>query len=383
MDQSSDILYHFYDLETAPPTFNFIYSLISSEIARKELFHHERTHLVLVPGSNGGFNAINPYDAQAKLWRLWSIIVPAMALCPSLDSYTLLPSRESADLLIKKAGPNVFPLGYSLDNPSDCCQHISHNLNVALGYKLPSLRAPELGHDYVERYLNRICPNKPFVTITLRQCKYNVNRNADLEIWKKVSQFLQNNGFFVIVLPDYTSVVDSPDQIFPGTHTARECVINLHLRTALYEKAELNLGTTGGTFACAVFNNRCNYIWSHFLIPGVWNSSERWVKEMGLSVGKDVNYYDKFGYWIWQEDNSDVIIAACEDYLRYRKEGGAFLTDRQITCQDIFDSLSTLLGKETIEAISNKYGNRKRGPVFVNRKFSEKKLPYYEVVYPD
>lgn len=116
-------------------------------------------------------------------------------------------------------------------------------------------------------------------------------------------------------------------------------------------------------------------IYGLILISGVWNSSERWVKEMGLSVGKDVNYYDKFGYWIWQEDNSDVIIAACEDYLRYRKAGGAFLTDRQITSQDIFDSLSTLLGKETIAAISNKYGNRKRGPVFVNRKFSEKNYP--------
>jgi hypothetical protein len=297
------VFYHFYDMEFGPPTFNFVMQLVSAEMARIETTDCERTCVVFVPGSNQGFNRLMVYGHDVKRWRLWNLLLPVVSLIKANTSYSVLQSREEARHLVSQAGDRKFPIGYTLENAADCPQANTPNLNHGLGFTMPSLRAPELACEYVRRLVNHVCPGKKYVTITSRQATYNVQRNSDIEVWKTIAKYMQQKGYFVFFLPDYEVIFDIPNDIVPDAYVARECVLNLHMRLALYEQASLNLGE-GGPMALCYFDDKCNYAINNLIVAGEGHSSELQLMQQGFSIGKDISYYDTFARWVWTRDDA-------------------------------------------------------------------------------
>ena len=359
--------YHFYDLEYNPPTFNILHQIISAELCRVEYTNCTHTHVVFVPGSHDGFNQLKHYGTDVKRWRFGNILIPSLSLMPSNTSYEVLNAREDALHLVERAGANKFPIGYTVENSADCSQHNSHSLNYGLGYRLPSLRASTLALEYVDRFIQRVCGNQEFITIVLRQASYISSRNSDLGDWKTVAKYMQDAGYFVFVLPDYEVVLDEVDDLIPGSYLARECVLDLRLRIALYERACLNLGQGGGGLTCCYLNENCNYVMSRLLVEGVGHSTEEYVAKMGHTLGKDVSYYDTFARWIWNQDSVDSILTVCEEFIDKHENDMNLQSENRLTGDGPFQMLVDLYGRHKAKEIFAEFGERRNGPLFMNR----------------
>lgn len=367
MSSDQSTFYVFYDLEFGPTTFNFLYTLICGELARRELSQCEGIHVVFVPGPNEGFNKHTLYPTAKKQWRFWSILLPALGLLPTIRGFTLLPNRSAAESFLAEAGPNRFPLAYSLKNSADCSQINSTNLNYALGFDMPSLQAPVLARDSVDQILGPLRNNKEIVTLTLRQSQHVPERNSDLKTWAEISKYLLDCGYYVVLLPDYEQVITGQTPEIPNVFVAKECVLNLHLRMALYEQAALNIIENGGPITLCMFNERCNYIVRRAIVPDAAGSSEKMTVQLGLAVDKDTSYFDTFARWTWHECSADKVVMICNEFRDKFGNSEVMRSDQPMTALDVFESLSTGLGSDVVNEIATNFVDGRNGPVFINR----------------
>lgn len=363
-------LYHFYDLNHAPPTFNFILQLVSAEFARIETTDCDYIHTVFIPGKNDGFNPINAYGVDVKQHRLLSILLPALSLYKSNTSYSLLQTREEAQQLIEAAGPYKFPIGYELDPSSDCLQFNTSILNACLGYKPKSISAPDRAVALVKQLISRVCPDQKFITITARGSTHLAQRNSSPATLTKIAKYMQQHGYFVFFLPDYDVAFQVSDNCIPGAYIAREVALNLPFRSALYELASLNIGD-GGPASLFYFNTRCNYIYTNQNWPDDKRDMQKVLRQEGLVNGKGVNYYNTFARWIWKFDDAEETINTCAEFIEYSQGRGVDNVKKHIaTLDEVLDSLSESLGVDAVNIINSKYSNRQNGPLFINREFT-------------
>ena len=372
MDQErrGKTFYHFYDLDHAATSFNFILQLVSAEFARVETTDCDHTYTVFIPGRNNGFNPTDVYGVEVKQHRLLSILLPALSLYKSNTSYCLLQTREEAQELIEAAGPCKFPIGYELEPSSDCLELGTSVLNACLGYRPKSIRAPVRAVALINQLVSRVCPGQKFITITARSSAHLVQRNSSPATLTKIAQYMQQHGYFVFFLPDYDVALQVSDICIPGAYVAREVSLNLPLRSALYELASLNIGD-GGPTSLFYFNTRCNYIVNNFSWPDDTRDVQKVLRREGLVNGKGINYYNTFARWIWEFDDAAATIDACAEFIEYCQGRGVDDAKKHtVSLDEVLETLSELLGLDAVNIIKSKYSNRQNGPLFINREFT-------------
>ncbi|MEQ8508617.1 MAG: hypothetical protein RIB43_06415 [Rhodospirillaceae bacterium] len=365
---TSDTLYHFYDLDHAPTTFNALMQFVSAEIARVETTDFDNTSTIFVPGLSDGFNPTNGYDAAIKRWRFWSIVIPSLRLFQSNRSHFVLSTREEASEFLDKASGNVFPFGYELKKSSDCPQINTPTLNAYLGFKSPSIRPPERATQLVKQLVDRVCQNQRFVTITARGSLHLPQRNTSLGTLNKIARYMQQSGYFVFFLPDYEIAMEMQNNTIPGVYLCREAALDLTFRAALYELASLNIGD-GGPMTLCCFNSRCNYIINNLRWPHGARDIEKVMRHQGFAVDKGINYHNRFARWLWSFDEPDETIDACADFIKYSQGENIDVNKSTASRDEVFHSLSDLLGPSIMERIKTDYLNRAGGPLFINREF--------------
>ncbi|MEQ9109280.1 MAG: hypothetical protein RIF37_07480 [Rhodospirillaceae bacterium] len=368
---SSKILYHFYDLDHAAPTFNALVQFVSAEIARVEATNCDAIRTIFVPGFQEGFNTTKEYDLETKRMRFWSILLPSLKLISSNKSFIVLDNRDEAKELLEKADGPVFPFGYELDRSSDCCQMHTSTLNAYLGYKAPTIRPPRRAVEFVKKLINRVCPGQKFVTLTARGSTHLTQRNSSQETLNKVANYMQQNGYFVFFLPDYDVAMEVQDSFVSGAYLCREAAVDLTFRAALYELASLNIGE-GGCMTLCCFNDRCNYIFGNLRWSHRGRDSETALREELFASGKGVNYHNTFARWLWSLDDPDETIDACSDFINYSRGEAVDINKNTESLDEVLELLSSMFGHDTADRIRSDYLNRANGPLFVNREYERK-----------
>lgn len=271
------ILTAVFDLACSPPTYDFLTFLCSAEKARID-GGYSGIDIVFQPGPKGGFRDDNlPPDIQTRKEMLHRICVPACRLLPSVKSVIVLGERTPLEA--------SFPVGWTLDNPVShygCAwvKSVPHVLTATNNAKLKAKR------------------EKPYITITLRECEYWPERNSNIPEWEIAAKEIESMGYEVVWIRDTSKTLD----IFAW---------DIDLRLALYQGAVCNLIVSNGP-ADLLRLSDAPYLIFKPITPSCPSTSIEFLNANSIKEG---DQFGDNGKMIWDDDKSSVIIAEFKQFI--------------------------------------------------------------------
>ena len=228
----------FYDLAVGPVSFDIIPFLVQAEIERRNV-GAERMHVVLV----GDVRKKPQYDSAEASWRLWNICLPAPRLFGA--TVTLAADWLQAKRLASEKSWKQWPPDWDHQNLEHRWHLIGGVIDAAnRGTKIPLLKASEAARRAVNDWFNAV--RRPVVTMTLRNT-YLKERNANRQDWMSAARHIESRGFHVVLMED------TGDAMRQGRGYGE---LNLDLRMACYQEANLNLQANNGTASLCWFSER-------------------------------------------------------------------------------------------------------------------------------
>lgn len=282
-----------YDLGVAPPTFDFLTFLSEADKARKE-GNYEALDIVFEPGPMNGFRLDNlPPSVEIREGMLHRVCVAACRLLPGVRSVSVLKTRKAIE-------GDVFPKNYQHHNHQLACYGAQHFKTSAR-----PLRATKEARDQIAK----LFPTR-YATITLRECDYWPERNSIRVSWDQAARELQFMGIKPVIVPDFNG------KGLLGFETFAQASVDLDLRLALYEKAEVNLGVMNGPMALC-FLSECRYIvWK----PVIGRYTDEMYTRFGINPG---DQYGPNGWVIWEEDTPESVLKGIADWFKEKKVANA------------------------------------------------------------
>ena len=308
------ILYCFYDLAVAPPTYDFIPFLQLSELHRRR-YQLDDICFVFVPGPKEGFRDDNLNPSSASERRAWmrNIIIPACYLLESCKQIMWLKSRDEAIFLLKRSKENIFPRLYSLDSPVGDYSHRGIIAAYARNEKIAEIKEPPEYTRMVESYLaDRVTPQK-LITVTVRDVDDSPARNTSYSEWRAFLRKLDPQKYKVIIIPD-TSKVWQPNEMLKNFEHCELASINVLFRTALYRQAYFNMAINTGPMDLALFSKSPFLAFKPITEDAISTTSEYWLQWVGLEVGDQYPFAQRDQIIVWDDD---VIECLEEGFYRF------------------------------------------------------------------
>ena len=278
-----------WDLRQFPITFDFAVFLSVLDCYRQ--IHRPEAGIDLTIRADA-FRAVTPRDkamsVEEKRWRLKSII---------LDLCALLPTIESLAVTTRDPGPFEFP---------SALKRAPHYAKRAVelfreGANPQVLKAPLYA-------VQQIRFPRPYVTMTLRTSNYFPDRNADLHTWHRFSKFIQAAGYTVVIVPDQGDLFGErlySQFDWSGTIYEAAC-LDLRLRLALYENADMNIGSSNGPVGM-MFYSQAPLLQFDQLRGGVYNR-EFWEKSHGFPVGEQFPWCRPDQRLVWTDSSYENMV---------------------------------------------------------------------------
>ncbi len=305
--KSNDSLYFFYDFEVEPITYDFAWALCIANARREEL-GLANLRVVFVPGAHQGlrkeskeYEEIVGFDARN--WRIHAILLPITRLLSCPLSILFCSSRDEAQLIRDKQARFVYPEKYNVTFP------VPYSPKLAMHYhqKFPALHADQQALNYISNWFSNNAHGKQLITITLRQYAYTPERNSNINAWATFANTLDKEKFFIVFIPDTEQALNAPPDEISAFHLFYPACWNLHIRSALYELAYLNLGVNNGPMALCWLNPMCRYITFKTSVPNVPQEPIETLLERGFVPGENPPFAHPFQKWVWGQDDFDTI----------------------------------------------------------------------------
>lgn len=301
-----DVLYAFYDLSTSAVTFDIVAFLVQAELARKKA-GYASLHVVIVPGPNEGFSMKKvALSTEDKQWRLRNILVPCCWLIPSCQRVTVCTSREEAMAFQVSLVKNSFPKQYSLRAPWKAYS-ISRLIEASTKDVIPSIQATPSAIRFVSDWIQAHAGERKVITITLRECSYERDRNSNLKDWGTFARKLDQSVYFPVVIRDIETTLYPLPPDLNGLTVFPEVVWNIELRAALYELSYLNMMVNNGPAILCTLNTRTRYLMFKMITPSGRATREEDFRRLGLEPGSQLRWATPFQRWVWEDDRLEVI----------------------------------------------------------------------------
>ena len=312
--KQSDVLYAFYDLAVSPATFDIVHFLILAEQARI-LSDLNSLHIVIVPGPNEGFRVndlesyrrktgIENYDIGYMKWRKNNILISCCTLLQSIKGVTTCSSREEAHAIETSVVKHIFPTGYTVGSPIQ-----SYLLNLIINNKgsLPTFESGDEPKKIIKSWIELNAKGKKIVTISLRECHFEQERNSSLKEWSDFARSLDNNYFIPVFIRDTEAVFEPLPSELKGLTIINEVSFNLELRAALYELSYINMFVNNGpAFLCRYLKNSCTIVFK-MITPEVGATTEKYFRLHGIEPGTQYPPLSPFHKVVWENDDSNVL----------------------------------------------------------------------------
>jgi len=314
---SDKVLYAFYDFAISPATFDLVQFLVLAESERKRL-DCDLLHIVFVPGPNDGFSPVDisnyrklgqdDCDIDSMRWRLRNIMLPLCWLIPSCQGITVCTSLEEARILEQEIAEYVYPRGYSVQFPKEGYSLFELSKLESQGDILCySIQATSQARRFVKEWIDRKNIGKrKIITITLRWCLYQKERNSNMKAWNKFIQGLNSTIYYPVILRDTWTAFRSLPLEFENFSIFEEACWNMELRIALYELCYLNLSVNCGPIVLCIFDSRTRYLLFRSINLSEINMA-RFFRSEGLEVGTQYKHATSFQRVIWKDDTYPTI----------------------------------------------------------------------------
>lgn len=314
-----DCLIFAFDLDAAPITFDIATFLAGAELERRRL-GLAALYVLFIPGRHDGLRQELPgYETAIttarRHWRVRNILIPTLALLPSVRGYTVCATREQAEALLVPGHP-VVPEDYRVWLSRQPDKRLVH-VRAADGPVWPLLRASDQARALVAGFLASACGGRRPLVITLRESTAYPARNSRQEEWRAFLDTVDRTRFAPIVVHD-TERTPAPGP-FDGELSYDPARWHVDLRMALYEAAWLNLAVMQGPMELCWYNERARYVVFVDLSADPSCSAEL-ITEGGVNVGQDLPFATPFQHIVWHADRAPLIREAF-DQMSARIEG--------------------------------------------------------------
>ena len=320
--KQSDVLYAFYDLASSAVTFNIVEFLVLAELERKKA-GCDSLQVVIVPGPNEGFRMKNvPLDIEDKRWRLRNILVPCCWLVPSCKQVTVCTSREEAMAFQASLVKHSFPKQYSVRTPWKIS--LSQLIETSKRDAIPTIQATPSALRFVHNWIQAHAGERKVITITLRECSYERDRNSDLKAWGTFARGLDPAIYYPVVIRDIETTLNPLPPELNGLTVFSEVVWNIELRAALYELSYLNMFVNNGPAVLCILNKRTRYLIFKVITPSGGATTKEVFRRIGLEPGSQWRWATPFQRLVWEDDRLEVIQEAfremCDRIEAFSKE---------------------------------------------------------------
>lgn len=305
-----DSLVFFYDLETSPITFDFTSYLAAADVERR-LRGLSCLNVVFVLGRYGGVRQELPdYDAavdrDARLWRFHHMLLPMLALLPSVCGYAVCGTRNQAEALMPADPASLYPSDYRVFLPRQPSKRVIHD-HARHGVPIwPLLRATQRGRHFVGEFLRREASGRRTIVITLRNYDYTPQRNSRNEDWIAFADSLDPSVYAAIFVHDSETAMRRPPGDFSRHIVCEAATWNLELRMALYEAAWLNMALMHGPSELCWYNEQARYLFFLTLGSAGVTTAEA-IQENGHRIGVDLDFAKPYQRIVWEPDRLDVL----------------------------------------------------------------------------
>ncbi len=299
-------LYAFYDLSISAPKYDYLTFLLIADMHRRR-YGFKHIYFVFVPGFVSGFRGAHlpPNDPETLMAMMRNIVLPSCWLLSACSGVSYVSERGHAQSFLDQAGENVFPRGYTIEQP--LTDYLPSGINAALvrGEKLCPL---EPSAEYVAQaiaFRELIAGDRKLLTITLRECEYHPNRNSRLEEWKIFIEQIDTAEYCVVVVRDTATA--HADPIFNGVPESPLASICLGFRAALYTQSYLTLHVSNGTSCVA------NYSYAPSITFGVYDDDYlhgmlKFTKiNLGQSFGDSWYGFPVCQKLVWEKETAKLI----------------------------------------------------------------------------
>ncbi|WP_417552502.1 hypothetical protein [Marinomonas fungiae] len=306
---SSDILYAFYDLALNPSTYDSAVFAARAEMARQRL-EKKWIHFVIVPSLIAGGR---PGDKQRYggveqiKWRQDSVVASVFKLLENCIACSQLATRGEVFGLLDQA-KYTFPEKYHPASPSDDHRLADAIVDWESGGNPYCFKAPEIAKQHVQQWLDTCQHNRKLLTLTLREYDYLTERNASLHDWQDFFLTLDSEQYCVVIIRDTDKMFQVLPEALQQYESFPAASLDVRFRMALYEKAYLNLTVTTGPSSLLYFTEY-PYIQFKTFVSGVRASEIEFHKERtGAEVGSKFPLTRWNQKWFWFEDSKNSII---------------------------------------------------------------------------
>ena len=316
MIEDRNTLFAFYDLSVAPPTFDFVQFILLAE-GHRILWGCSNIHVIVIPGYHQGFRKKIPeFEIGESKMRVYNIIQGICQLVESVTGFTYCSSREESYLYFNQKNINVYPKNYSPDKP--IARYLWNPIRELLnkGVEWPSLKAPKFATDSAKKICEYFAPDKKIITVNLRNTSHQPSRNSNHREWLKVCEYLNSNGYKIIIIDDTSSF---NQKLFSSPHYAyngREFTWNVPLRCALYEICYINLFVNNGPAALSLHNSNTNCLIFKALDEEASSCKSEFFKKHNLEIGQPAFFVGPSNRWIWKNDDANIIIQEFENMVK-------------------------------------------------------------------
>ena len=307
-----------YDLRQSPVTYDICHWLANVE-RHRQLLGESAVDVVFVEGDRQRTERDLSFSPERKAWRLHNLLVPSCRLLPSVRSYKIVTD-----------GTQTLPYTTTQYNGV-----YFHATGAASSLMAAWTRT-----------------NKPIVTLTMRQSDFQTKRNSNLDEWAKCAEWLTKQGYAVIVVPDTEATLSGEKPIdWPETRLCIPAAMSPDLRLALYERASMNLFTSGGPYALALYSGS-PFMMCKTIVPSIGTCTEDYQRGIGLTPETILNPYQRI---LWRDDTFESIKEPLEEMLQ-----SVSTRERPLAKMYTF----AVLPKERVEQIK---GNMTRGVPMVEQ----------------
>ncbi len=304
-----------YDLEISPLTFDCIkFFLLAQQHFTKQGAAEPFALIIVLPTPNR-LEKLNEryqkvglehgFETFIKV-RISKVLFECAKLVPLIDKVFSVENRAELFEKIKNAS-DIYPSRESIFNgkPSYGLDLVMRE--VAHGHTLPSIKAPKQSIcDIIDVLEKKNLNNKRIITITLRQCAYQIERNSNLDIWFKFAQWLNGKGYSIVWIPD----VEASMPFIPDIGFVLESVIdNVLYKAALYQFSSANYFVNSGNAALARFNHNATSISTQLDA-----TPERFWLGKGVLPGEQFTFLSPHHYQIWADETFENLKYSFEHF---------------------------------------------------------------------
>jgi hypothetical protein len=307
-----------FDLGVAPVTFDFASYLAAVEVERRAR-QLASIFVVIVPGGYHGLRKETPdyeetTDVAARHWRVRNLVLPILALLPSVEGHAVFASRGEAARLIPSNSTRLYPSDYRMALP---CQPLKRVIfdHAAKGTPIwPMFRATEGARDYIRTFLATVAMGRRPIVISLRMSSNTPERNSKIAEWSAFSRRLDRTRFVPIFVPDTDAAMRGRPLELDDAIFCEAASWSVDLRMALYEAAWLNMAVMHGPMELCWYSETARYV--VFLQPLRDTNQIDLMRENGQPLSGNMPFARPFQRIVWDTDRLDVIERAFADMAR-------------------------------------------------------------------